>query len=133
MSAMFKASRFSAHRCPEMRADYLCWLSAPEVFAGMNKYFISAAVEDSLAMAGGSVDLAVLQTSTAGGGYFAWGTRCAENCPRGLAKMVALLWLQFHTFVFQAKLCEVSACAWYVAVQLDDYNPAIFVSYVEEN
>jgi hypothetical protein len=45
--------------------DYIRWLSAqiaglPKVFSGVNKKFISAAVEGTLVVAGDSVDLASL-------------------------------------------------------------------------
>jgi hypothetical protein len=36
----------------------------PEVFAGVNKKFVSAVVEGTLVMAGGSIDLAALQAYT---------------------------------------------------------------------
>jgi hypothetical protein len=54
-------------------ADYIHWLSMevtgpPEVFAGVNKNFVSAAVEGTLVMAGGSVDLAALQASAINSG-----------------------------------------------------------------
>jgi hypothetical protein len=53
--------------------DYMRWLAAevtclPEVFAGVNENFISTAVEGVLVMAGGSVDLAAMQASTADSG-----------------------------------------------------------------
>jgi hypothetical protein len=45
--------------------DYICWLSIevtglPEMFAGINRNFISATVEGTLVMAGDSIDLAAL-------------------------------------------------------------------------
>jgi hypothetical protein len=46
--------------------DYNRWLYAevtglPEVFSGMNKIFVSIAVEGTLIMVGGSINLAALQ------------------------------------------------------------------------
>jgi hypothetical protein len=53
--------------------DYLRWLSTevkglPEMFTSVNRNFISAAVKGTLVMAGDSVDLATVQTSTATNG-----------------------------------------------------------------
>jgi hypothetical protein len=54
-------------------ADYIRWLTGEvtglsEVFVNVNKKIISAAVEGTLVMAGGSIDLVALQASTTDSG-----------------------------------------------------------------
>jgi hypothetical protein len=53
--------------------NYIRWLSTevtdlPEVFADVNENFVLAVVEGTLVMAGGFIDLASLQASTADSG-----------------------------------------------------------------
>jgi hypothetical protein len=79
--------------------DYIRWLFAEvtgllEVFVGVNEKIISAAVEGTLVMAGGSVDLAAQQASIAdSGGIFCHGARCAKCRTCSIKKVVALLQL----------------------------------------
>jgi hypothetical protein len=69
--------------------DYMRWLAAkvaslPEVFAGVNENFVSVAIEGALWMAGDSVDMDALQTSTAviAGRMSCWGSETCEELPR---------------------------------------------------
>jgi hypothetical protein len=86
-------------------------IGLPEVFADVNKNFISAMVDDTFILAGDSVDLAALQTVAADSGA---DILPVEQDVRRAARAVSKKW--WRSFIYdyvlvavQAKLHEVVA------------------------
>jgi hypothetical protein len=97
-----------------LAADYIRWLSAevtglPEMFAIVNKKFISAAVEGALVMAGDFIDLDALQNFAAGSGADILPTE--HDVHRAACAVSKKLWHSIYDYVLaaiRAKFHEVT-------------------------
>jgi hypothetical protein len=114
--------------------DYIRWISAevnglPEVFAGMNKNFVSAMVRGHSRDGRGSIDLAALHASTADSGA---NILPVERDVRRAACAVLQKWWRSFGYnsvlaAIQARLREVNVHVRCLRIQLDDCNPVVSI------